>query len=137
MPLKWKGKQVEDEVVERLSAALVDIGLDVEGEAKKELTKGHGVLTGTLRRSIHTASPGYNWGSDNVTPSESSPERGGGEATPAKKENRLTIEVGSGMEYAMAVHQGHGSFGGYHFITNAIVKVKPRAGDHIRRHAGS
>jgi hypothetical protein len=34
----------------------------------------------------------------------------------------------------MAVHQGHHSFDGYHYLTNALEKVKPRARQHIERH---
>ena len=136
MPLKWMGKQVEAEVVARLSAGLVDIALDVEGEAKKELHKGHGVLTGTLRRSIHAASPDYNWQGDDTLPGPGTAERGGARIEPVRKGDLLLVAIGSGLEYAMAVHQGHGSFDGYHYLTNGLEKVKPRAGDHIRRHAG-
>ena len=134
MPLNWKGKQVEDQATRRLSNALVDIGLDIEGEAKKELHKGHGVLTGTLRRSIHSAEVDYNWQGDDVAPSEGSPERGGQPAMPKLEARRLMITVGSGLGYALPVHQGHHSFGGYHYITNAVEKVRPRAGQHIARH---
>jgi hypothetical protein len=134
MPLKWNGPAAEGQAIRRLSNALGDIGLDVEGEAKKELYKGHGVLTGTLRRSIHSAGPGYNWPGDDVAPAEGTPERGGQAATPEPIGRRLVVAVGSGLVYAMAVHQGHHSFEGYHYITNAVEKVRPRVLQHIARH---
>src|SRR5512134_865803 len=134
MPLKWKGPAAEEQAIRRLSNALGDIGLDIEGEAKKQLYKGHGVLTGTLRRSIHSAGPGYNWPADDVEPNETTPERGGQNVTPEQTGRRLVIAVGSGLVYALAVHQGHGSFEGYHYLTNAVEKVKPRVPQHIRRH---
>lgn len=132
--LVWKGEQVQKDAETMLSKGLTEIGLQVEGEAKQELYKGHGVLTGTLRRSVHTAAPGYNWSGDNVKPSESSPELGGMEAVPTKQSGRLTVQVGSGMEYALPVHQGHGSFSGYHFLTKAVDKVKPRMLDILKKH---
>ena len=134
MPLKWNGKAVEDQSIRRLSNALADIGLDIEGEAKQELYKGHGVLTGTLRRSVHSAEPDYNWPGDNVTPGEGTSELGGQLATPEQKGRRLVIAVGSGLVYALAVHQGHHSFGGYHYLTNAVEKVRPRVKQHVERH---
>lgn len=132
--LNWRGQNAEETVIRRLSNALIDIGLDVEGEAKQQLYKGHGVITGTLRRSIHTGEVGYNWPGDNVAASEGSPERGGKAAKPEVIGKRLFITVGSGLEYALAVHQGHGSFSGYHYLTNAVDKVRPRVKDHVRRH---
>lgn len=135
MGLNWKGKQVGAEVEKALTLALVEIGLRIEGEAKKELYKGHGVLTGTLRRSIHTAEPEYSFGGDNVEPGPGTPELGGREAMPGNVDGRLMIAVGSGLVYALPVHQGHGGFDGYHFITNAIEKVKPMVGDIVKKHA--
>lgn len=132
--LVWRGDQVVKDAEAALSKGLTEIGLQVEGEAKKELFKGHGVLTGTLRRSIHIATPGYDWAGDNAKPSASSPELGGMEAVPAKQNGRLTVQVGSGMEYALPVHQGHGSFSGYHFLTKAVEKVKPRMLDILKKH---
>ncbi len=123
--LKWRGDQVIEEVEKNLAEAMTEIGLRVEGEGKKQLFKGHGVVTGTLRRSIHTATPGYNWSSDDVTPSPSTPERGGQAAPPAKKNGKLTIQVGSGLKYALWIEIGHHAFSGYHYLTNGLAKVKP------------
>jgi hypothetical protein len=132
--LTWKGDAVEAAVTQRLSDALAEIGLRIEGEAKQELVKGHGVLTGTLRRSIHATAPTYNFPADNVKPAADTPERGNKKPEPELKGSVLWIAVGSGLVYAMPVHQGHGSFGGYHFLTNALDKVKPKAMDIIRKH---
>jgi len=135
--MTWRGDDVIVKTVNVLGEALTEIGLEVEGEGKKELQKGHGVITGTLRRSIHTAAPGYDWGGDNVKPSESSPDRGNVAAVPANRANRLSLEVGSGMEYALPVHQGHGSFPGYHFLTNAIEKVRSKVPGILRKHGAA
>jgi len=122
--LDWRGAQVVKEVEAAAVDALQEFGLRLETAAKSELYKGHGVLTGTLRRSIHTGSPDYNWGADDEAPSESTSSRGGQEPDVKRGGGRLAIETGSGLEYAMAVHQGHGSFGGYHFMTNAFDRIK-------------
>jgi hypothetical protein len=141
--IKWKGKQVIEKVQSGLSKGLVKWGLRVEGDAKRSLQPseqdeggnwvpggGHGVRTGTLRRSIHLADPGYNWQTDNVAPSTSSPEKGG--QTPTGKvdsKGKVTVQLGSGLEYAQPVHQGwsrgSASFEGYHFLQNAIEKNAP------------
>lgn len=113
-----------EELNQAASDALIEFGLRLETEAKKELRTGHGVVTGTLRRSIHTSGPSYNWEADNVAPGEGTPDRGGGRITPEREGNTLAIETGSGMEYAMAVHQGHGTFEGYHFLTLAFERIK-------------
>ena len=128
--LTWRGDAVVREVLDEVVApAMGEIGLRVEGAAKRNLWKGHGVLTGTLRRSIHTAEPGYDWAGDDVTPSDGSPERGG------RKTVNVQIEVGSGLWYAMAVHQGHGGFAGYHYLTDAVDAVRGQVAAIIRRYA--
>ena len=132
--LNWEGDKVERVALDHVSDAMVEFGLRCETAAKKRLQPGHGVKTGTLRRSIHLATPGYNWPADNVEPSPTTPERGGNEADPAEKKCKLVLELGSGMEYAMAVHQGHGSFEGYHFLTEAVDEQKPKLPSILERH---
>lgn len=132
--LVWRGDEVLALKTKQAAAALGEIGLRVEGESKKELYKGHGVITGTLRRSIHTALPGYTWAGDNVKPAPGTPERGGQLTMPGF--DQLVVQVGSGLEYAMAVHQGHHSFEGYHYIRNGLAKVKPLVPGIVRKHAG-
>lgn len=130
--LNWQGDEAKRQVLENVAAAMAEFGLTVEGESKKELRKGHGVLTGTLRRSIHTALPGYDWGGDDVEPSNGSPERGGEMAIP--ESDNVTVQVGSGLSYAMAVHQGHHSFQGYHYLTNGLNKAKGKLAGILARH---
>lgn len=122
--LDWRGDEVKRTVMQNMAKALGEFGLTVEGEAKRELRRGHGVETGTLRRSIHTAMPGYDWGSDDVTPAPGTPERGGSQTNAAENNDQLTVEVGSGLKYAMAVHQGHHNFQGYHFLANGLKKAQ-------------
>lgn len=130
--LNWKGDEAKRQVLENVAAAMAEFGLTVEAESKKELRKGHGVVTGTLRRSIHTALPGYDWGADDVKPSQGSPERGGESSVPDT--DNVTVQVGSGLVYAMAVHQGHNSFAGYHYLSNGLAKAKTKLTGILARH---
>lgn len=132
--LDWRGDEVKQIVLEHGAEIIAEFGLTVEGESKKELSKGHGVETGTARRSIHTALPGYDWGGDDVEPSNSSPERGDAQVVPDINGSKLTIEVGSGLKYALPLHQGHHNFSGYHFLTNGLNKAKENLASIIARH---
>ena len=131
--LDWRGDEVKNMTFENVAKVMSEFALTVEGESKKELRKGHGVLTGTLRRSIHTALPGYDWGGDDVKPDAGAPERGGGDAIP-EAGGMMTVEVGSGLVYAMAVHQGHDNFSGYHYLTNGLNKAKGKLQAILARH---
>lgn len=130
---KWRGKEVTAEVARNVAGALGEFALRAEGYAKKELRKGHGVETGTARRSIHTAQPGYAWVGDNVEPSAGSPERGGRKADAQVSGSRITVQLGSGLVYALALHQGHHGFAGYHFIVNGVDKAKPEMDEVLRK----
>lgn len=131
--LDWRGDELKRTIQENGAKIVSEFALTVEGEAKKELRKGHGVLTGTLRRSIHTALTGYDWGGDDVEPGPGAPERGGEQIVPDAGE-QATVQVGSGLVYAMAVHQGHHSFQGYHYLTNGLNKAKGKLSSIIARH---
>lgn len=122
---KWNGDEIGKAVAQNVASAMGEFGLRVEGYAKKELKKGHGVITSTLRRSIHVAQPGYNWSGDDVKPGPGTPERGGQKFEALVNGRKITIEVGSGLGYALPVHQGHHSFEGYHFLTIGLEKAKP------------
>jgi hypothetical protein len=130
---KWRGKEISQAVAQNVAKALGEYGLRVEGRAKKKLKKGHGLITATLQRSIHTAQPDYNWSGDDVEPGPGTPERGNQQFDAMVDGKRITIQVGSGLVYAMAIHQGwskgykgmQGSFEGYHFITDANEETKP------------
>lgn len=131
--LNWKGDELKRTIQENGAKIIAEFGLTVEAEAKKELRRGHGVLTGTLRRSIHTALVGYDWKSDDVEPSKGAPELGGTAVMP-EAQNQLTVQVGSGLVYAMAVHQGHHNFTGYHYLTNGLNKAKGKLASIVARH---
>jgi hypothetical protein len=131
--LNWKGDELKRTMEVNGAKIISEFGLTVEAEAKKELRRGHGVETGTLRRSIHTALSGYNWSSDDVEPGKGSPELGGTAAMP-QQSNQLTVQVGSGLVYAMAVHQGHGNFSGYHYLTNGLTKAKGKLASIISKY---
>lgn len=133
--LNWNGDELKHTMEINGAKIISQFALTVEAEAKKNLRRGHGVKTGTLRRSIHTALPGYDWGGDDVVPKKQtrkkgvgvtggSPERGFKVVLPTNNGGKITIEIGSGMNYAMAVHQGHGSFVGYHYLTDGLEKAK-------------
>jgi len=132
--LDWRDEDVKRIVRENGAAIISEFALTVEGESKKELEKDHGVETGTLRRSIHVVLPGYDWSGDDVEPDPGTPERGNALVTPDTNSTELTVEVGSGENYAMAVHQGHHKFQGYHFITNGLNKSKEKLPSIIARY---
>lgn len=121
--LNWKGDKVEAAAQDVLSLFLQQFGLAVEGGAKERLYYGHGVDTGTLRRSIHSADPNYNWPGDSIRPAADTPERGGKAISPAKKGNKLVLCVGSGMVYARVINAK------YHFMEDSLEANMPRAGE--------
>lgn len=151
--LKWLGDDVIKVSEEQLKTIMEEFALTAEGESKKELKKtggtakvryvggkktiinSHGVVTGTLRRSIHAARHGYNFSSDNVIPSESSPERGGKVVSASEvREGTYAVDLGSGLVYAMSIHQGWGSFEGYHYLTKGVEKAREKIATIINRH---
>jgi len=134
--LNWKGEEVKKIIGTMMENIVSDLGHAAAGNAMKELTKGHGVVTATLQRSIHAAPPGYGWNSDvgsgfNV---------GGKKIVAIRRGSRVSVEVGSGLEYAMAIHQGwnnsnglRGTFEGYHFLTIGVEKTRAQVPVIIRR----
>jgi hypothetical protein len=126
--VNWKGGLAEGQIEQALSAALVEVGQRIEGEAKKQLYPGHGKVTGTLQRSIHAASADYSFRNDHIKPGTGSPERGGGAPIPRRSGNRLVIAVGTGMEYAMMVHLRYG------YLRVAFNKVQPRVLEIVRQY---
>jgi len=140
--LVWRGKEVAEAVLTKtVSPALAEAGLRVESKSKQKLRAskqernakgkavfvkggGHGVRTATLRRSIHTAAPGYSWASDDVEPASGTPERGGTKHDPGKVGDRLTVQVGTGMRYAIYVHQKHNDPTVLHFLITSGAEVR-------------
>jgi hypothetical protein len=126
--VNWQGDAAFGQIEQALNDALIEIGQRIEGEAKKQLYPGHGKVTGTLQRSIHATSPDYNFRGDNVKSDTSTPERGGGAIVPRRSGNRLSIAVGTGMEYAMYIHLLYG------YLAAGFNKVRRQALDIVRKY---
>jgi len=132
--LTWQGDAIRALVTQGIIAGLNEFHLDVEREAKRNLQPGRGVITGTARRSIHAASPSYSWGGDDVSPTPGTPERGGTGGLPEAQEDMVIGTIGSGLVYARSLHDGHGSFQGYHYITLAYAREQPHLPDKLQKH---
>ena len=133
--LNWLGDRVYKNVIDQVVIpAMSDFALDVEGSSKRQLRPGHGKLTGTMQRSIHAAEPGYAWSKDDVPPGRSSPQRGGKKVLAKLIGNRVSILVGSGLKYALPLHQGHGKFSGIPFLTDGLKASKGRIKSHLERY---
>jgi len=130
MTLIWKGEQVTADVKAMLADALTEFGLTHETAAKGQLSPGHGVVSGTLRRSIHAAYPTYAFGQDDVPPSGSSPERSGRGGSAGVFKTKVSIVVGSGMAYAARIEDL------YAYITQAHEQVIGNLPGIIEKHAG-
>lgn len=128
--LSWKGKEVGDALVPKIAAGLGDVALEIEGNAKKELKAGHGLITGTLRRSIHAAEPGYPFHTENVKPGPLTPERGGMSVSGIKVGNAISVLVGSGMIYARKIENLYAyMLKGFH---NALPRVPEIMGRRLK-----
>ncbi len=125
MGVRWNKKAQEAITKVVAEVLLVRFALAAETAAKRELWWGHGVKTGTLRRSIHLAAPGYPWDSDDVPPGEGTPERGRRLVKPQIRDGgkRIVVELGSGLRYALPVEKGHHSFQGYHYLERGLLKA--------------
>jgi len=128
MSLKWNGNQVLEEVKLGCVDALNEFGLRLELPSKRSLQYERGFLTGTYRRSLHADSPNFSFQSDDVKPSDSSPERGG--KTGARITGKYTISIvyGSGLRYAIFVERRYGT------IRQAHNQEWPRLGKLIEKH---
>ncbi len=132
--VKWN-ENLPKEVGEVLSDALVEITMLGERKAKEQLYPGHGVDTGTLKRSIHSASPDYSWPSDDVKPAPGTPERGGKKFTPKVIGKLLMGAFGSGLSYAIYPHQGHHTVSGYFYIRKTVPTMRSEAPKIVKKHA--
>ena len=127
--LVWKGAEARDRVVRAVIAGLHEFHLEVEREAKAILQPGAGVITGTLRRSIHADSPSYNWEGDDEPPSKTSTNRGKSGGLPEEEGDIITGTIGSGLTYAMPIH------GLYQYITRAHGKESHKLLGKLEKHA--
>lgn len=131
MTLQWTGDEVMADAIAGITAGLTEFGLRHETASKGLLAPGRGVITGTLRRSIHSAAPSYDFGSDDVKPSTSSPDRGGSGGPATRTGDKVRIVVGSGMRYAARVEQRHG------YIKSGHDRVKGSLDAIIRKHTAA
>lgn len=129
MTLKWLGDELTEDIEAALKDGLTEFGLTHETAAKGQLAPGHGVLTGTLRRSIHSAYPTYNYAADDVPPSNGSPERSGRGGGAGVFKTKASIVVGSGMRYARKIEDMYG------YIQQGHDQVIGKLPDILNKHA--
>jgi hypothetical protein len=127
--LVWKGPAVRQKVVTAVISGLQEFALTHETEAKGELKPRAGVLTGTLRRSIHAARPVYDYQKDDVRPTPNTPERGGGAPPLAESGGKVGVSVGTGMRYARRIENR------YSYMMRSYSRMLPRLEPIIRKHA--
>lgn len=128
--LDWYGDKISKAAVLIAVDALTEFGARVETSAKSQLKPGRGVVTGTYRRSIHYASPHYNFGGDDMKPSPSTPERSGtGGGAEQTSTNVVSITVGSGLKYARRVEQLYAT------IQKGQKRVEGQLPNILRKHA--
>lgn len=124
MPGRWLGAQVSAQVKDTAADVLIDLGLLIEGGIKAQLYPGHGLITGTLRRSYHLAGADQPFTDDDSDQSGRRPE-------PVRRGSILAIAVGSGLKYAMTIEDR------YRQTLNALDQTRGRVGDVIRRRFGA
>lgn len=112
--LDWKGGVVKAEAIEAIKAGLTEFGLRHETASKAPLKPHAGVLTGTYRRSLHAASPKYQFAADDVKPGPNTPERGGTGGGAEVAGDQVQIVVGSGLRYAVDVEKRYGTIAAAH-----------------------
>lgn len=118
----------------QIEAALVDIGQQCEGHAKQEIENSpKRIDTGLLRNSITYAVDGQppatkSYKGDNpprANPKGPIPEGSYSGSAPKAKKDQRCVYVGTNVEYAIYVHDGHLSpngklIPGNKFIKNAV-----------------
>lgn len=118
--IEWNGDEIFEEVVVGTVRGLAEYGLLHEREAKAQLAPGKGVLSGRVKRSVHSAPPSYNWKSDWAVPGRSMPELGGKLAAPDIEGDRVVIAVGTGIAYGVRVENR------YQYLQSSWVQTLPR-----------
>lgn len=127
--LDWRGDNVQREAVNVLVGATLELAGRWETAAKKSVRPGRGVITGTYRRSLHYANPGYDFASDNVKPAPGSPERSGQGGGPEVRGDLISLLLGSGLNYARKLE------GFYSPVVGAFDQVRGQFLDIIEAHA--
>lgn len=115
---EWHGDDIQDRMKRATGRAVVAIGENISMEAKQIVH----VVTGTLRRSIHTAPRYYGGGSDESAAATADLSNVGVEGVSFEGAAAL-IEVGSWLSYASVeeVNRGHT------YIEPAVELVRSRA----------
>lgn len=127
--LDWRGEQTFSQCVTALEGTMTELNLRAEAPAKGALAPGHGVVTGTFRRSIHGASPSYGFSSDHVAPSGGSPERGGQGGGAQRVGMKIISQFGSGLNYALFVENLYGTIvAGYMTAATDLPAIMERQG---------
>ena len=127
--LKWMGDEVYRNVANAVIAGMNEYGARLETDAKGRVKPGAGVVTGTYRRSLHFSHSGYNFGNDNVKPSNRTKERGGKGSGAALKGDTISIVMGSGMVYAMHLERI------FNVVNGAHEAISPQLPKIIEKHA--
>lgn len=113
-----------------IEVALESIGIHLEGEAKEELSNSpERIDTGLLRNSITYALDGEapklsSYSGERPSKYSGKPAESGSYSGTAPKEsgNNRSVIVGSNVEYAPYVHEGHTSLGGKTVAPNRFLK---------------
>lgn len=132
--LKWRGKELLEQLKSDIADACVEIGHRGEELAKDNLTPGHGFDTGTMRRGLHAAAPDYDYAQDNVDPAPGTPERGGRPFKPLVTHDKVSFALGAGQDYSMFQHEGTKFIQAAKFITSIIPVWGRWALDILRKH---
>lgn len=119
--LDWRGAALRSQVVETVVAGVQEFGLTHERRAKGKLYKGHGVLTGTLRRSIHADEIGADFGG--------SDSEGGQLPNVSEKDGAVGVAVGSGLVYAGRIEELYG------YMAESHVETLPELPGILEKHA--
>ena len=130
MSLTWLGDEERRRIIQGLAASVQEMHLQAEANAKRQLYPGHGLLTGTLRRSIHAARPNYSWGGDDVPPTANAPERGGRGGGPRLMSGKIVGAVGTGMRYSRRIEQLYG------FMSQGYRQAAAKLDGILARHLG-
>jgi len=126
--LDWRGSALLAVIKPAVIAAVTEFGLRHETASKSSPQPNRGIVTATYQRSIHAASPDYDFASDNVTPARDTPERAGTGGGAVLEGSKVQVRVGSGMEYAGALEKRYG------FIQAGHDQVAPLAPEILERH---
>lgn len=108
--LSWRGNDLAKDCVDAANEVHALLLLEAEQRSKNYLYPGNGVKTGTMKRGIHVAEPGFDWDKEDIPPSENTPERGGKLVMPKLKNRKWGLELGVGVYYSIFYHEIHYPF---------------------------